>query len=82
MNLSSNKNDWFANISNSQQRIVSVLLKENGFDSLDVVDYLQQEYGIKTVSDIPRTAYKSLVSRLEKKQITPADIVEPDDIPL
>ena len=82
MNLSSNKNDWFKNISNSQQRIVSVLLKESGFDSLDVVDYLKQEFGVKTVSDIPRTAYKSLVSRLEKKQITPADIVEPDDIPL
>tara|TARA_Y100000593_G_C4080980_1_gene223841 strand:+ start:167 stop:415 length:249 start_codon:yes stop_codon:yes gene_type:complete len=82
MNLSSNKNDWFKYISNSQQRIVSDLLKKNGFDSLDVVDYLQQEYGIKKVSDIERTAYKSLVSRLGKKQITPADIVEPDDVPL
>ena len=82
MNLPTNKNDWFKNISNSQQRIVSDLLKKNGFDSLDVVDYLKQEYGIKTVSDIERTSYKSLVARLEKNQITPADIVEPDDVPL
>ena len=74
--------EWFRFISNSQQRIVSDLLKKNGFDSLDVVDYLKQEYGIKTVSDIERTSYKSLVTRLEKKQITPADIVEPDDVPL
>ena len=74
--------DIFKNISKSQQNIVSDLLKKNGFDALAIADYVKQEFNGKAVSDIPRTAYKSLVARLKANEVSPSDIIEPDDIPI
>jgi len=74
--------DIFKNISKSQQNIVSDLLKKSGFDVLAVTDYIKQEFNGETVSDIPRTAYKSLVGRLKANEVKPSDITDPDDIPL
>lgn len=74
--------DIFKNISKSQQAIVVDLLQKHGFDALAIVDYMKQEFNGEKVSDIPRTAYKSLVSRLKANEVTPFDITDPDDIPL
>lgn len=49
---------------------------------LAIVDYMKQEFNGETVSDIPRTAYKSLVARLKANEVSPSDIIDPDDIPL
>lgn len=73
--------DIFRNISKSQQTIVSDLLKKNGFDAQAIADYMKQEFNGETVSDIPRSAYKSLVGRLKANEVKPSDITDPDDIP-
>ena len=74
--------ELFKFISKSQRDLVTHLLKKSGFDALQIQAYIKQEWGGKTVYDIPRTAYKGLVKRLEAGEISPAHITDPDDIPL
>ena len=74
--------ELFKFISKSQRDLVTHLLKKSGFDALQVQDYIKQEFNGETVSDIPRTSYKSLVARLKANEVSPSDIIEPDDIPL